>query len=193
MVCTVCGGSVLPGSRFCSRCGAQASDAPGAPAGGVYSAPQPMAHHYGPPMMAPSPRVQRNLQTLGILWLVYAAYRVVAALIGMFVLHVLARRSWSGGDWPFSHPGGPSMNFHAGLLEALVPVIAVAVAFSVALALLAGYGLLNRKPWGRTVAIVAGILALIKFPMGTALGIYTLWVLAPEVSGIEYDALAERN
>ena len=32
---------------------------------------------------------------------------------------------------------------------------------------------------GSDVAIVAAILALLKFPFGTALGIYTLWVLAP--------------
>ena len=29
------------------------------------------------------------------------------------------------------------------------------------------------------LAIVVAILALLKFPIGTALGIYTLWVLAP--------------
>jgi hypothetical protein len=43
------------------------------------------------------------------------------------------------------------------------------------------------------VAIIAAILALIKFPFGTALGIYTLWVLAPGASGLEYDAIADRS
>jgi hypothetical protein len=43
--------------------------------------------------------------------------------------------------------------------------------------LLAGYGLLTRKPWARVLAIVVGILGLINFPVGTAIGIYTLWVL----------------
>jgi hypothetical protein len=36
-------------------------------------------------------------------------------------------------------------------------------------------------------------LALLKFPFGTALGIYTLWVLAPSTSGMEYDAIADRS
>jgi hypothetical protein len=62
-----------------------------------------------------------------------------------------------------------------------------------ALALFTGYGLLQRRPWGRTIAIVAAILALLKFPFGTALGIYTLWVLAPSTSGMEYDAIADRS
>ena len=51
---------------------------------------------------------------------------------------------------------------------------------------------MNRKPWGRTFAIVLAILQLIKIPFGTALGVYTLWVLAPAASGAEYDAIAER-
>ena len=75
----------------------------------------------------------------------------------------------------------------------LWPIVAVATVFTAALALIAGYGLLQRKPWGRVVAIVAAVLALIKFPFGTALGIYTLWVLAPGASGLEYDSIADRT
>jgi hypothetical protein len=40
------------------------------------------------------------------------------------------------------------------------------------------------------LGIVLAFLALIRIPFGTALGIYTLWVLLPESSGQEYDALA---
>jgi hypothetical protein len=42
---------------------------------------------------------------------------------------------------------------------------------------LAGYGLLKRKPWGRILALVIGVLGLVNFPVGTAIGIYTLLVL----------------
>jgi hypothetical protein len=34
-----------------------------------------------------------------------------------------------------------------------------------------------RKSWGRVLAIVVGVLNLINFPIGTLIGIYTLWVL----------------
>jgi len=59
-----------------------------------------------------------------------------------------------------------------------------------AAAILAGYGLLTRRSWGRAFALVLGILALLKIPFGTALGIYTLWVLAPQASGDEWDGLS---
>ena len=43
--------------------------------------------------------------------------------------------------------------------------------------LAAGYGLLKRKPWARMLTLVLGILNLINFPLGTIMGVYTLWVL----------------
>ena len=43
--------------------------------------------------------------------------------------------------------------------------------------LLAGYGLLKRKKWGQILGIVDGILSLLAFPIGTALGAYALFVL----------------
>jgi hypothetical protein len=55
--------------------------------------------------------------------------------------------------------------------------------------LLLAWGLLERQPWARILGIVVGFLALIRFPFGTALGIYTLWVLLPESSGREYDEM----
>ena len=52
---------------------------------------------------------------------------------------------------------------------------------------IAGYGLLKRKPWARILAIVVGILNLINFPVGTAIGLYTLWVLT-QPAATEYFA-----
>jgi hypothetical protein len=43
--------------------------------------------------------------------------------------------------------------------------------------LVAGYGLLKHKPWARVLTLILGILGIVNFPLGTALGLYTLWVL----------------
>jgi hypothetical protein len=78
-------------------------------------------------------------------------------------------------------------------MGALLPFVAVYTAITAALALLVGYSLLTRRPWGRVLAIVVGILTLLKPLLGTALGIYTLWVLAPSASGAEYEAIEDRG
>jgi hypothetical protein len=44
-------------------------------------------------------------------------------------------------------------------------------------AVVIGYGLYKLRPWGRIAGIVLSILSLMVFPIGTAIGIYGLWVL----------------
>ena len=50
---------------------------------------------------------------------------------------------------------------------------------------------MERQPWARTLAIVLGCFSLLDMPFGTALGIYTLWVLLPARSEEEYRRIAQ--
>jgi zinc-ribbon domain len=179
MVCQVCGAAIEEGVHFCPKCGAQVAAAQPAYAG--YPPASAM------PMYRPVPRVQRHLQTLGILWCVFGVYRIVTGLLGMFFFRAVSMHRFGGG-WPFDRYGGP---FGPPWMSTLLPVIAFVTVVAAALALLVGFSLLTRKPWGRTIAIIIAVLSLMKFPVGTALGIYTLWVLAPAASGTEYDAIAD--
>ena len=174
MVCQLCGATVGEDAQFCVKCGAQMPV--GQP---VQPAPQYPAAAY-------VSRVGRHVQTLGILWCVYAVYRLVMAGVAFFFLRTFAWHTF-GFDWPMRHPGGPQW------IVGLLPLVIAITALASGLALLTGYALLTRRPWGRVLAIVAGILALFKIPFGTALGIYTLWVLASGVSGMEYEAIADRS
>jgi hypothetical protein len=156
----------------------------------VIAVPTAARQQYAPyPVYAPIPlvpRVQRHLQTLGTLWCAFAAWRVVEGLLGFFFVKLFVFRRWHG-DWPM-HGGGA---WFAAPWMHLLPFIVMATALSALFAAFVGWSLLTRRTWGRVLAIVAAVLALFKFPFGTALGIYTLWVLAPTVSGIEYDSIAE--
>ena len=40
-----------------------------------------------------------------------------------------------------------------------------------------GWGLLKFRPWARILAIILGAIALVKFPIGTAFGVYVLVVM----------------
>ncbi len=190
MVCQACGKPVGEDVRFCPHCGVPMVAA--APVYAAYQAPLQVPYQVPLHPLMPRPRVQRNLQTLGILWCVFGAYRVIGGLVAIFVLRVVTLRNFTGG-WPFSNQLSGSFNHGPAWLGALFPFIAVYTAVTAALALLAAYSLLSRKPWGRTFAIVVGILTLLKPVLGTALGIYTLWVLAPAQSGVEYEAIANRS
>ena len=43
--------------------------------------------------------------------------------------------------------------------------------------LIAGYGLLKFRQWGRIIALILSFLNLAAFPLGTALGAYGIYVL----------------
>ena len=60
------------------------------------------------------------------------------------------------------------------ILAIVVGIIILAIA---AVTLLAGWKMLKEKSGARTLGIIASIIALLSFPLGTALGIYGLWFL----------------
>jgi hypothetical protein len=43
--------------------------------------------------------------------------------------------------------------------------------------IIAGIGLLKRREWARILTIILGVFHLFGFPIGTAIGVYTLYVL----------------
>lgn len=78
-------------------------------------------------------------------------------------------------------------------LGPLVGSIGAALLIYSVLTIIAGAGLLMAQSWARMLAIVLGIIRLINIPFGTALGIYTLWVLLPDQSNIEYGQLVQQR
>jgi hypothetical protein len=172
MTCSTCGNSLEQDVRFCPRCGAQT---PAQPPPAYASAPYDLSYD----------RVSRNLQTLGTLWLVYAVLRAITGLVGVLFLHGLFGSHFGHSD--FNLGWSP---FGRMWMDSLWPMALFSLIVSVGCIVLTGYALLTRQPWGRVLAIIFGVIALIHFPLGTAVGTYTLWVLAPRLSGDQYAALA---
>jgi hypothetical protein len=45
-----------------------------------------------------------------------------------------------------------------------------------------GIGLLKRRSWARILLLILAVLELMRIPLGTALGVYTIWVLVQDES-----------
>jgi len=184
MVCPTCGAPFDGVGSFCRQCGTRLVGPQGPPPPGYgYAAPS-----LGfPPFVQAAPRVQRNLQVLSALWVGLAVLRFAKGLVGMYFL-----RSWlsSGGGFGHHFPFGNGGPF----VSALMPFTLSTTLLMTGLSLLVAYGLYLRRPWGRTIAIVMSILSMVSvFPLGTALSIYTLWVLAPAASAMEYESITDRT
>ncbi len=161
---------------FCSRCGQSIGSQPQCPNCGAPT---------GVVSILPVSRVAKHLQTIGILWTVFAVYSVLRWVVVLPVLHVVlgGRTPWMPGPdtwvYPF-HPGGWLLH--------LITVLVLARAI---LSLAVGIALLTRQPWGRIFAIIIAVLTLIKPLLGTALAIYTLWVFFGNNADRDYSQIAE--
>ena len=161
MFCEQCGSQLQAGAQYCARCGKQL-------AGRVQLA-YPARN-----------RVQEHVRLLGILWMALSAVNVLGGGVLLIIANTL-----------FAHWNQFPGNVHPFFLRPLLSFIGVLVLAKALAGFLAGYGLLQREPWARILALILGFLSLFNVPFGTALGIYTLWVLLPAASDEEYRALSQ--
>jgi len=112
-----------------------------------------------------------HVRILGWCFIVYSAIIVLVGLgIGAVVLF--------GG----AISGDREAMLITGAVGAAIAVFLILVSLP---GMVAGMGLLKMWPWARIVAIIVGVLHVLSFPLGTALSIYTLWVLLnPETEAL---------
>lgn len=122
-------------------------------------------------------RVEQHVRVLGILWIVAGALFLIPGLL-LFVLSTVVR---------ISIPPAETVGRVIGPL--VLSVIGAALFLTAAAGIVVGWGLLRHLPWARIAAIVLGVFSLLHPPFGTALGIYTLWVLLSDQGGVEYERL----
>lgn len=107
--------------------------------------------------------IQTHISILGWLFIVEHAFLLVLAGLAFTILPTIGAVSRD-----------PDATVFLSILGTGFGVLMVVLALP---GVLAGYGLLTRKAWGRVLALVVGILGLVNFPIGTAVGIYTVVVL----------------
>jgi hypothetical protein len=95
---------------------------------------------------------------------------IIFGVLGVLTAFALFGGGMLGGAFAGSLKGMVGI----GLLGAFAGAIVAALAIP---GLIAGYGLLKYYEWARILTIVIAIFELIRFPLGTILGAYSLWVL----------------
>jgi hypothetical protein len=128
-------------------------------------------------------RVREHVRLVGILWMAYSSLYIMGG-VGLLIIAQLI----FGGTIHIHNGPSPEVTVWLRPLICCMGWLLIAIA---ATGFFAGWGLLQREEWARTVALVVGFIALLRLPVGTALGIYTLWVLLPAQSDEEYKALAQ--
>jgi hypothetical protein len=158
MYCQHCASQLDEGAQFCRSCG------------------KPVVQ-FAPRVVVADPLqvLSNHLRIMGVLWLVYSGLHIMMAVWTLFFaryflpsFEAILQRS----STPFPFP-----IFHFMRLFYILSFF-YGIATGI-LGISAGYGILQRRPWARIVALVAAFICVISLPFGTAIAVYTLLILLP--------------
>jgi len=111
--------------------------------------------------------MEKHVHFIAILWIIFG---ILGILFGFFVFLALFGIS-------FIHDMG---DIAPGILRLAAWVISLFFMVLALPQLIGGVALLQKKEWGRILVLVVAFFHLINFPLGTALGAYSLIILLRE-------------
>lgn len=117
--------------------------------------------------------MESHKRILGILYIVTGVIMILAMVFVTLAFSValpwIIDRTQSDEQWVFTW------------LVPLIQIIGFTLIILVALpSLIGGWGLLTQQRWAMTLVLIVGCLKLFSFPIGTAIGIYTIWVYSED-------------
>jgi hypothetical protein len=111
--------------------------------------------------------VEKHVTLVGALHIGYSAFQILGGLIALLFI--------VGGGLL----GG--LISEEGIVIGITFFIGAIISLWILLvslpSIIGGVALLRYKPWGRYLVLVLSVLVLFNIPLGTAIGVYSIWVL----------------
>jgi hypothetical protein len=108
-------------------------------------------------------RMQKHVTLVGALFI---AYHVIGLIVGIVIMVLMS---------------SIGLLTHDATAMTILSAVGIGIGtFLIVLSipgLIAGIGLLRGAGWARILALIVGAFDLLDIPLGTALGVYTFWVL----------------
>jgi hypothetical protein len=120
--------------------------------------------------------MEKHISLVGILNIVYESL----SILGAFVLFVIAMsfRYFFQFISRYSHHGIDEIPPEIiDIVPFILTVIGIFLLIFSIIGLIAAIGVLKKKEWGRITMLVMSFFNLIRIPLGTILGVYTIWAL----------------
>jgi hypothetical protein len=109
-------------------------------------------------------KMKKHVTLVGSLQIGFSTLGLMAA-VAVFVALTFARHMTEDDEVP---------QIVLGFLSVSIPILLGALSI---LGLVGGIGVLSYKPWARYLVIVLATIGCVNIPIGTAKGVYTIWVL----------------
>ena len=107
--------------------------------------------------------MEKHVTVIGIL---YIAFSVLGFLLAIIIFTAVVGGGIISGD-----------SEAIAITSIVGPAVALFFVLLSTPGLIGGIYLLKHRPWARILVLILGFINLIEIPIGTALGIYTIWVL----------------
>jgi len=107
--------------------------------------------------------MRKHVTVLGALYIALGILGLIAALV---VFAAVAGGGWISGDRSV-----------IAITSTVGAIISAILIFLSVPSIIGGAALLKYAPWARMLVLILGVLNLLNIPFGTALAVYTMWVL----------------
>ncbi len=117
--------------------------------------------------------MENHKKILGILYIISAVLQVLLlAFLGIFLSAIFGF---------VKSEVDPEKQRLIELVASILQYLpAILIIFMSLPSLIAGIGLLNHQRWAMVLALILGCFKLFSFPIGTAVGVYTIWVYSKD-------------
>lgn len=107
--------------------------------------------------------MERHINVVAALQIGYSILGLAIGILLFTVLHLV-------GDFVDENEAKFVLSIVANVLIIMFVVLSVP-------GIIAGMGLFKRKEWARILTLILSVLHLLSFPIGTAVGVYSIWAL----------------
>ncbi len=113
--------------------------------------------------------MEKHAQLIGLLWIIYGALSLLGGAILVFILLAVSYI--------------PDIGDVAPQILRIIGLAVGSIFFFIGIPkIIGGVGVIQHQEWGRILVLILSFFALLNFPLGTALGIYSLiFLLKPEM------------
>jgi ABC-type sulfate transport system permease component len=118
-------------------------------------------------------RLDGHKKALGILYIISACFTI----LGMLVLNAILSLVFA---FVFDEFDPEEKQLVELILSIVAYVPAVVITFIVLPTIIAGIGLLAKQQWAVILSLIVGCFKLFSFPIGTAIGVYAIWIFAED-------------
>jgi hypothetical protein len=119
-------------------------------------------------------QLNNHKRTLGILYIVSGTLTILGALVVNIIISFIL-------SFAFTEVTPEEIHILEFVQTILSFLPAFLILFFALPTLIAAFGLLTKKSWGVTFALIVGCIKLFSFPIGTALGVYSIWIYSEDV------------